>query len=78
MRRLSDFAGGFEKQLERSPSAEAEVLQLNEKAIELDPGFSDAKFYLADAYLTDLKPSQSVPLLQSIVVRDPGYVRARL
>jgi tetratricopeptide (TPR) repeat protein len=48
------------------------------KAIELDPDFSDAKFYLADAYLTDLKPNQSIPLLQSIIVRDPGYVRARL
>jgi Tfp pilus assembly protein PilF len=66
---------GFEYwKTRRLAEAEAELT----KAIELDPGFSDAKLYLADAYLTDLKPSRSVPLLQSIVVREPGYVRARL
>jgi tetratricopeptide (TPR) repeat protein len=56
--------------------AEAEVELA--KAVELDPSFREAKFYLADAYLTDRKPTQSIPLLQSILLTDPGYVRARL
>ena len=58
----------------RLAEAEAELA----KALELDPGFREAKFYLADTYLTDQKPQQSIPLLQSIVVQDPNYVRARL
>jgi Tfp pilus assembly protein PilF len=54
--------------------AEAELA----KAVELDPSFREAKFYLADTYLIDQKPEQAIPLLKSIVAQDPHYVRARV
>jgi tetratricopeptide (TPR) repeat protein len=49
--------------------AEAEVELA--KAVDIDPNFREAKFYLADAYLTDQKPQQAIPLLQSILASGP-------
>ena len=40
--------------------------------------FCEAKFYLADTYLTWQKPQQAIPLLQSLLLQDKNYVRARL
>jgi len=56
----------------RFADAEAELA----KALELDPNFPEAKFYLAHTYLTDQKAQQSIPLLQSVVAQDPGNARA--
>ena len=56
----------------RFADAEAELT----KALELDPNFPEAKFYLGHTYLSDQKAQQSIPLLQSVVAQDPGNARA--
>ena len=52
--------------------AEAEVELL--EALKLDSRFEEAKFYLADTYLTDQKPEKALPILEALVKSDPANV----
>ena len=54
--------------------AESELLE----TLRLDPRFLQAKFYLADSYLTELKPELALPILQDLVVDQPREYRSRL
>lgn len=60
--------------LRRYDEAESELQQ----ALRLDPQFTQAKYYLADSYLTDLKPELALPILQGLVRELPKDYRCRL
>ncbi len=47
-------------------------------ALRLDPHFTQAKYYLADSYLSNLKPEAALPLLQKLVVVLPKDYRSRV
>lgn len=48
------------------------------ETLRLDPRFEEAKYYLADTYLMDLKPQAALPLLQALVGARPRDARALL
>ncbi len=49
-----------------------------QEALRLDPHFTQAKYYLADSYLTGLKPEAALPILQELVVELPKDYRSRV
>lgn len=49
-----------------------------QEALRLDPHFTQAKYYLADSYLTDLKPEAALPILQALVQDLPKDYRSRV
>src|SRR5206468_10144171 len=53
---------------------EEAAVELRE-ALKIDPKFDEAKFYLADTYLTDQKPEKALPILEGLVESDAKYVR---
>src|SRR5262249_52885864 len=58
--------------LRRFAQAESELQQ----ALKLDPEFQEAKYYLADSYLLDEKPTQALSLLESLLRAQPRDARA--
>jgi tetratricopeptide (TPR) repeat protein len=60
--------------LRRFSEAESELLE----TLRLDPHFTQAKYYLADTYLMDLKPELALPVLQDLVREMPKDYRARV
>ncbi|HMD83651.1 MAG TPA: tetratricopeptide repeat protein [Terriglobia bacterium] len=48
------------------------------EALRLDPKFIQAEYYLADSYLTDLKPELALPILQELVLELPKDYRSRV
>jgi tetratricopeptide (TPR) repeat protein len=60
--------------LRRFSEAESELLE----TLRLDPHFTQAKYYLADTYLMDLKPELALPVLQDLVRELPKDYRARV
>jgi tetratricopeptide (TPR) repeat protein len=60
--------------LRRLDEAESEL----QATLKLDPLFTQAKFYLADAYLMDLKPDVALPILKRLVEEEPNDYRTRM
>jgi tetratricopeptide (TPR) repeat protein len=60
--------------LRRLSEAESELLE----TLRLDPHFTQAKYYLADTYLMDLKPELALPVLQDLVRELPKDYRGRV
>lgn len=58
----------------RFTEAESELRE----TLRLDPRFEEAKYYLADTYLMDLKPQAALPLLQALAGARPRDARALL
>jgi tetratricopeptide (TPR) repeat protein len=54
--------------------AEAES-EINE-ALKLDPEFEEAKYYLADTYILEEKPSAALPVLEALLRIQPRDARA--
>jgi tetratricopeptide (TPR) repeat protein len=48
------------------------------EALRLDPHFPQAKYYLADTYLMDLKPELALPILQGLAGEWPKDYRTRV
>lgn len=46
------------------------------EALKLDPQFEEAKYYLADTYILQEKPSEALPLLEALIHRQPRDARA--
>ncbi len=53
------------------------VSELRE-TLRLDPRFGEARYYLADAYLSESQPQLALPILQGLTGNSPGDYRARL
>jgi len=49
-----------------------------EETLKLDPHFTQAKFYLADTYLMDLKPDGALPILEGLAEEEPKDYRTRV
>jgi tetratricopeptide (TPR) repeat protein len=60
--------------LRRFLEAESEL----QETLRLDPQFIQAKYYLADTYLMDLKPELALPILKGLVRELPKDYRARV
>jgi tetratricopeptide (TPR) repeat protein len=58
--------------LRRWAEAQSEI----EEALRLDPEFEEAKYYLADTYILEEKPTAALPLLQALLHRQPRDARA--
>jgi tetratricopeptide (TPR) repeat protein len=58
----------------RYQEAEVELME----ALKLDRHFEEAKFYLADTYLTDQKPAKALPILEMLARSDPHNIRVHL
>ena len=58
--------------MRRFPEAQSEI----EEALRLDPEFEEAKYYLADTYILEEKPTAALPLLQALLHRQPRDARA--
>jgi tetratricopeptide (TPR) repeat protein len=56
----------------RFAEAESEI----EQALKLDPQFEEAKYYLADTYIMEEKPTAALPLLEALVHKQPTSGRA--
>jgi tetratricopeptide (TPR) repeat protein len=56
----------------RFPEAESEI----QHALQLDPEFEEAKYYLADTYILEQKPAAALPLLEALVRVQPKDARA--
>jgi len=48
------------------------------EALRLDPHFTQAQYYLADTYLTDMKPDMALPILRELVHKLPKDYRSRV
>jgi len=59
--------------LRRLSEAESEL----QETLRLDPHFTQARYYLADTYLMDLKPGLALPILQNLVRELPNDYRTR-
>jgi tetratricopeptide (TPR) repeat protein len=60
--------------LRRFDEAEGELRE----TLKLDPHFTQAKYYLADTYLMDLKPDAALPILEGLAEEEPRDYRTRL
>jgi len=60
--------------LRRFSEAESEL----QENLRLDPHFTQARYYLADTYLMDLKPELALPILRNLVREFPEDYRARV
>jgi tetratricopeptide (TPR) repeat protein len=58
--------------MRRWAEAQSEI----EEALKLDPGFEEAKYYLADTYILEEKPTAALPLLEALLHRQPRDARA--
>ncbi len=58
--------------MRRFAEAQSEI----EEALKLDPGFEEAKYYLADTYILEEKPTAALPLLEALLHRQPRDARA--
>ena len=58
--------------LRRFAEAQSEI----EQALRLDPEFEEAKYYLADTYILEDKPTAALPLLEALLHRQPRDARA--
>ena len=56
----------------RLAEAQSEI----EEALKLDPEFEEAKYYLADTYILEDKPTAALPLLAALLHRQPRDARA--
>ena len=56
----------------RLAEAQSEI----EEALKLDPEFEEAKYYLADTYILEEKPTAALPLLAALLHRQPLDARA--
>jgi len=52
--------------IRRFSEAEIELLE----ALKIDSHFEEARFYLADTYLTDLRADRALPLLEGLIRTD--------
>ena len=58
--------------MRRFAEAQSEI----EEALKLDPEFEEAKYYLADTYILEEKPTAALPLLEALLHRQPRDARA--
>jgi tetratricopeptide (TPR) repeat protein len=58
--------------MHRFAEAQSEI----EEALKLDPEFEEAKYYLADTYILEEKPTAALPLLEALLHRQPRDARA--
>jgi tetratricopeptide (TPR) repeat protein len=58
--------------MRRWAEAQSEI----EEALKLDPEFEEAKYYLADTYILEEKPTAALPLLEALLHRQPRDARA--
>ena len=57
--------------MRRLADAQSEI----EEALNLDAEFEEAKYYLADTYILEEKPTAALPLLEALLHRRPGDAR---
>lgn len=58
--------------MRRFAEAQSEIAE----ALRLDPEFEEAKYYLADTYILEEKPTAALPLLEALLQRQPRDARA--